>query len=166
MLQPVRRRTWAPKGQTPIQSCWDRHDRLSVLCGITLSSKQARMGVYFETRPYNIDVETVVDFIRQLRKTLGRRLILICDRWSVHRAAAQQICANFQRTVEIEFLPGYAPDLNPVEGIWAHTKHSDLANFLPDNLLHLEANVWLSLIAKRSRPFLIRSFFHHARLAL
>ena len=31
MLQPLRRRTWAPRGQTPVQYAWDRHDRFSVL---------------------------------------------------------------------------------------------------------------------------------------
>jgi len=39
---------------------------------------------------------------------------------------------------EVERLPGYAPDLNPVEMIWDHTKYADLANFFPENLQHLE----------------------------
>jgi hypothetical protein len=34
MLQPVRRRTWAPSGQTPYHDAWDRHERLRVV-GLT-----------------------------------------------------------------------------------------------------------------------------------
>jgi transposase len=166
MLQPVRRRTWAPKGQTPLHSCWNRHDRLSVLCGITLSPRRTRFGVYFETRTYNINTDTVVDFIRQLRRTLGRRLILVLDRWSVHLCAAREFQERFKHTVQIEFLPAHAPDLNPVEGLWAHSKHCDLANFLPQDLFHLDARVTLSLLNKHKRHSLIRSFFHHAQLTL
>jgi transposase len=33
-LQPLVRRTWAPKGETPVHYSWDRHDRLSVIAGI------------------------------------------------------------------------------------------------------------------------------------
>ena len=48
MLQPVVRRTWAPKGETPIQYSWDRHDRLSVIAGITVSPVRCRLGLYFQ----------------------------------------------------------------------------------------------------------------------
>jgi hypothetical protein len=34
MLQPLARRSWAPRGQTPVIRCWDRRDRLSVIAAI------------------------------------------------------------------------------------------------------------------------------------
>jgi transposase len=45
MLQPPVRRTWAPKGHTPIHYSWDRHDRLSVNGALTVSALQQRLGV-------------------------------------------------------------------------------------------------------------------------
>ena len=42
MLQPLVRRTWAPKGKRPVLYCWDRHDRLSVIAGLTLSARRRR----------------------------------------------------------------------------------------------------------------------------
>lgn len=48
MLQPVVRRTRAPRGQTPVLDCRDRHDRLSVISDLTMSAERRRLGLYFE----------------------------------------------------------------------------------------------------------------------
>ena len=54
MLQPVVRRTWAPRGQTPIQYSWDRRDRLSVISAITVLPQFRRLGLYFNVFDHNI----------------------------------------------------------------------------------------------------------------
>lgn len=68
--------------------------------------------------------------------------------------------------LEVEWLPGYAPDLNPVEMIWNHTKYGDLANFIPENILHLELAVTTSITATRQVSGLKQAFFAHAGLEL
>lgn len=166
MLQPVVRRTWAPAGQTPIHYTWDRHDRLSVIAAITVSPKQHRLDVYFKIHSQNIKTDAVEDFIVDLRRKLGRKLIVVWDGWSVHRSAARNLQKRFPKTLQFSSLPPYAPDLNPVEQIWAHTKYGDLANFIPEDLDHLERETWLSLRAKHYHTDLIRSFFKHARLSI
>jgi len=50
MLAPVVRRTWAPKACTPVMYCWDRHDRLSVIAGVSRSARRRRIGLYFAVR--------------------------------------------------------------------------------------------------------------------
>jgi transposase len=47
MLTPTVRRTWAPSGETPLLSCWDRRDRLSAISCITVSPQRARLDFYF-----------------------------------------------------------------------------------------------------------------------
>jgi len=42
MLRPLVRRSWAPRGQTPIIRCWDRRDRLSVIGAITVPASALR----------------------------------------------------------------------------------------------------------------------------
>jgi transposase len=42
-------------------------------------------------------------------------------------------------------LPAYAPELNPVEFIWSHTKYGDLANFIADKVDHLDDRLSESL---------------------
>jgi len=63
-------------------------------------------------------------------------------------------------------VPVYAPDLNPVEALWSHTKYSDLANFLPHDEHDLRRSVCQSIEAHRRRKHLLRSYFHAAKLKL
>jgi len=164
MLQPLIRRTWAPRGQTPVMYCWDRHDRLSVIAGLTLASRRRRIGLYFAVHEKNVTNEELERFLRQVQRHLRRPLIVVMDRWTVHRKAARALedDARFQ----FEWLPPYAPDLNPVEHVWNHTKYGDLANHIPDNLRDLECELDWSLHRACQRPELLRSFFHAAKLEL
>ena len=162
LLQPLRRRTWAPSGQTPVQYAWDRHDRWSVLGALSLAPWALRIGVYFQLYDHNIHAVDVVDFVQQLHRQLGRHLILVWDRWSVHRAAAKQL-ATFP-WLEIEYLPSYAPELNPVEAMWNHTKYSDLANFVPQDAEQLGTSITDSLNHQRRDAQLKSSYFRYAKL--
>ena len=162
MLQPLVRRTWASAGQTPVMYSWDRHDRLSVIAGLSLSARARRVGLYFAIHEKNVTAEEVETFLRQVQRSLGRKLIVVMDRWSVHRKAAKHLFGD--ERFWIEYLPPYAPDLNPVEHVWNHTKYGDLANYIPDDVLDLELELEESLDNTRSSPELLRSFFHAAEL--
>ena len=166
MLQPLVRRTWAPRGQTPLQHSWDRHDRLSVVSALSLAPYRRRLGLYFQIHGHNIRTEQVVVFLCQVHRCLPRRIILILDRWSVPRAAVRKLGQRGARWLQVEWLPAYAPELNPIEGVWNHTKYADLANCIPQDVEHLRAEVQASISAKRSCPELLCSFFKHAGLQL
>jgi transposase len=162
LLQPVRRRTWAPCGQTPVHDAWDRHDRLSALGALSLAPWALRIGMYFRLYDHNVQSEDVVEFVKAVHEQLGRKLIVVWDRWSVHRAAAKRL--SRYAWLQIEWLPAYAPELNPVEAMWNHTKYSDLANFIPDDARHLQAAIQDSLINQRDDPQLKHSFFRYTKL--
>ena len=166
MLQPVVRRTWGPQGQTPVLRCWDRHDRLSVVGAISVSPRRRRLGLSFHLQDENFRGEQVGEFLARVQRALRRPLLVVWDRWSVHRKAARWIEARLGRRILFEWLPPYAPDLNPVEGVWDHAKYADLANFVPDDLEHLREEVAASLRDQRSTTSLLRSFFEHAKLPL
>jgi transposase len=164
MLQPLVRRTWAPRGQTPVMYCWDRHDRLSVIAGLSLAIRKRRIGLYFAMHQKNVTAGEVQTFLRNVQRALRRSVIVVMDRWAVHRKAAKGLFGD--RRFWIEWLPPYAPDLNPVEAVWDHTKYADLANYIPDDLLDLQLELEESLEDTRSSPKLLRSFFHAAKLDL
>jgi len=166
MLQSVRRRTWAPRGQTPIQKVWGRHDRLSVIAALTVSPRRQRLGLYFRIQDHNIRADHVMAFLKELRRHLRRNTILVMDRWSVHRTVARRLRQGRFTWATVEWLPSYAPELNPVEQVWSHTKCADLANYIPDDIDKLRREVERSIQRKRSRRSLLRSFFQHARLDL
>ena len=164
MLAPLVRRTWHPQGQTPLMYCWDRHDRLSVIAALSVSARRRRIGLYFQMHEKNITAEQVEGFLRQVQRSLGRPLIVVLDRWAVHRKVARMLAGDSR--FWIEWLPPYAPDLDPVEHVWDHTKYGDLANYVPDDLLDLEIEAEMSLDDLRTRGDLLQSCFHGAKLEL
>ena len=162
MLQPLVRRTWAPTGQRPVLHCWDRHDRLSVIAGLTMSARRRRLGLYFTIHQRNVQTAEVEMFIRQVQQQVHRPLLVIMDRLAAHRSAAQHLAQDKRFTCV--WLPGYAPDLNPVEALWSRTKYSDLANYVPEDVLDLEIEAESSLEHTQGDQKLLRSFFQAARL--
>lgn len=164
MLQPLCRRTWAPRGDTPVLRAWDRHDRWSVLGALSLAPWALRLGCYFRIRGRNITAEEICDFLRQLHRQLRRPLIVVMDRWSVHRKAVRLLEAGGAGWLRVEWLPGYAPELNPVEHLWNHTKWGDLANFVPENAEHLYRAAQGSLSKQRDDPARLYSCFRAAGL--
>jgi len=166
MLQPVRRRTLAPSGQTPLHDAWDRHDRLSAIALIGVSPVHHRLSLYFQLLPKNVDTDGMVWLLRQLHYHYRRKVILVWDRWSVHKSAAAHFEERRPDWFEFEWLPAYAPELNPVEQCWNHTKYADLANFIPDDLKHLETAVHESICGQCEDQSLLRSFFAYSKLPL
>ena len=166
MLQPTVRRTWVPKGETPVLDCWDRHDRLSVISALTVSTQRKRLGLYFDIFDHNIVTDDFEMFVARLLQRLGKPITLVMDRWSVHRSGTRRLEQRFGQRICVEWLPAYAPELNPDEQVWNHTKYTDLANFIPDDVLHLGKSIAKSIRNTRSNQTLLRSFFHHAKLKL
>jgi transposase len=166
MLQPTVRRTWAPVGQTPIHYSWDRHDRLSAISAITVSPQRRRLGLYFDVLDHNVKADDFEGFVEQLLRKLQRPLILVMDRLRVHRSAAKRLEARFGNRVRVEWLPPYAPQLNPDEQVWKRTKRDKLANFIPDDVWHLGYTLVDTLREIRGEQAILRSFFDHAGLPL
>lgn len=166
MLQPVRRRTWAPSGQTPVQRAWDRHDRISAASLIGVSPSRHRLSLYFYLTPENIDTNQLVWVLRQLHRYYGHHVILVWDRWNVHRSVVAYFEKHHPDWFTFEPLPSYGPELNPTEQCWNHTKYSDLANFIPDDRDHLQEAVAESLTQQSKDHDLLRSFFAYAKLPL
>jgi transposase len=165
MLQPTRRRTWAPRGQTPVEKAWDRRDRLSVIGALTVSPLRRRVNLYFSVLSRNVEAPDLVHFVRQLHRRLPTPLVLVWDRSGPHKAAAKQLQRDYD-WVTIEWLPPYSPQLNPQEHCWDQTKYHDLANFLPNDTDELYQAATTSFSQQRSNQRLLRSHFAYAQLSL
>ena len=66
----------------------------------------------------------------------------------------------------VEWLPSYAPELNPAEQLWNHSKRGTPANFAPRDSNDMRVHVRRSLIGQRHRPYLLASFFDLAGVRL
>lgn len=165
MLQPVRRRTWAPCGRTPVQYAWDRHDRRSVIGAIGVSPGWRKARLYFQLLNHNVRSDDMIWYLTEMHRHLRRKITLVWDRSKVHRAAAKYFEREHPNWFQFEWLPAYAPELNPAEQIWNHAKYSDLANFIPDDVQHLDRELTKSLKRQQQSSNLLHSFIQHAGLA-
>ncbi len=68
--------------------------------------------------------------------------------------------------LDAEWLPAYAPDLNPVEALWSCTKHGHLANYNPDDLFDLGDAVVDSFCRQRRDRRIKESYFQTAKLQI
>lgn len=166
MLQPLNRRTWAITGTRPKQIVSQRRDRLSVIGNLSISPRRWLVQPAFRIHDHNIRTAHVVDYLRALHRQHRRPLIVVLDRLNVHRAAVKQLHAAGVNWLRAEWLPPYAPDLNPVEGLWSHAKYSALANFVPDGVTHLYDAVIEAVGDTHFNQPLLKSFFQTAQLKL
>ena len=161
------KRTWAPRGQTPLLPCSNPHQKVSAIAGLSLSPKAGRIGLYFHTFPnQSINSQMAADFLRELLKHLRGKVILLWDRSKMHSGQPiKELLAAYPR-LSIEFLPTYAPDLNPVEWLWNHLKYHELANFTPENVTQLDDSV-TDLFDDAKHDFSrLKSFYNSSRLTL
>lgn len=114
-LLPMAVRTWAPRGQTPVLRVPCTRDHLSAISGITLDGR-----LFLQVRAASYDTAAVVGFLRVLLRKVSGKLVVIWDGSPIHRG--HEIKAFLKRRaakrLHLEQVPGYAPDLNPDEGIW------------------------------------------------
>ena len=165
-LNPLVRRTWAPKGRTPILPSWGRHrDKVSVIAALSVAPTLRRLGLCWLADPKNyVTAETVVKFLQALLRHLRGRVIVVWDGGSNHKGALiRALCARYPR-LHLERLPAYAPDLNPVEQVWSHLKYGRLPNFVPESLSHLDHTVRSHLQSVGQTPGLLKALWHASKL--
>jgi transposase len=167
LMQPVRHRTWAPRGHTPVQRVATRHHRrLSSIGALALSAQRQRVTFYFQLVESNVATDQLIWFLTEMHRHLGRKIILVWDNLNPHRSAAAWFTKHHPDWFRFEWLPPYSPELNPVEGCWSHSKYHELGNYCADNLDQLYRTVQDTLTAKRNDQHLLKSWFAHAGLKL
>ena len=92
--------------------------------------------IVFATRAGAYNDESLIEFLQALHDELaGAKVTLIWDGLPSHRSRKMQAWIRTQRRwLVVERLPGYAPELNPVEGLWGNIKGRELANLCADIL--------------------------------
>jgi len=122
---------------------------------------------YFRLYPDTIRAAEAVDFLGRLLRHLSGKLLVVWDRSKVHRSRlVGEFVASQQGRLALDYLPAYAPELNPVEYIWGYWKHHELPNFCPHDFAQLSYQARRALRRMRRRPRLVRSFWRQAQLAL
>jgi transposase len=133
-LLPSRVRTYAPVGQTPIIRAPLSRDHLSAMGGIT---PEGKLYLMVQQRAYlGIDV---VKFLKHLARHIAGKLLVSWDGAPIHRSrlVKEYLRNGAAQRIHLEQLPGYAPELNPAEGIWNYLTRVELKNLCCPSISHL-----------------------------
>ena len=167
--KPPARRTWAPRGETPVLTHCFNWKKLSLSAALGYRWDGKKVRLFFQTQPDSYDSESLIEFVDDLRQEFrGRKVILIWDGLPAHRSRVMKSYLEKQRRgLDVERLPGYAPDLNPVELLWGNLKGQELANLCAVALWDVAKAAKAGLRrVRRSLGRLAFSFLRHTGLSL
>ena len=108
------------------------------MSAITLEGK-----LYMIEQERAFKAEDVVRFLKHLMRQIPGKLLVIWDGSPIHRGGAVKdfLAGGAASRLQLEQLPGYAPDLNPDEGIWKHLKCVELKNLCCESLAELKVEL-------------------------
>ena len=167
-LLPVVRRTWAPRGHTPVICHRGKWKRASMAAALCYGSRGGGAALAFHHQVGAYDTDTLIGALDQLLRFLGgQKATLVWDGLPAHRSLAMRAWLRRQRSwLVVEPLPGYAPDLNQVEALWSSLKGMELANLAGDTLNDVIAAAERGIQRIRDTHHLAYSFLRHCGLSL
>lgn len=150
-------RTWAPAGQTPVTKGTGKRFKANMIAAIS-NTGTLRFRVFEEkfTGP------VFLDFLKRLvRDAKGRKIMLILDGHPAHHARiVRDWAAANPELIELHFLPGYSPELNPAECLNQDVKTNALGKRRPLNITQLKADVRSFLRSRQRQPHRVARYFH------
>lgn len=166
MMAPLVRRSWAPKGKTPLLEQKTRsRKKISAMGALITSPCFQHVGFAFRLlADKNFGARECLAFLRQLLANIRGNIIVVWDRLQAHRSVMIKQFLSKQSRLSIELLPGYAPDLNPVESIWSHLKMNKMANYCARNLEDLHIKAKKSMCSVRGEKQVLKNLLKHVPL--
>ena len=133
LLIPNLKRTWAPKGQTPLIHHSMQRKKVSAITALAISPKRKRIALYLHLRRHSFKGSDVQRFLSSLLQHLRGPIIVLWDGNPIHHEGGVQTFVDRYPRLQVEAFPGYAPELNPAEYVWMQTD-SHLANSVPEEV--------------------------------
>ena len=154
-------RTWGLRGRTPVIQQSFTWKQMSAIAGLSW------WRFYFRFVDGAVNSEQIIEFLSALKRQIRRKLLIVWDGVGAHKSRRVREWLEQQHgQIAIAFLPPYAPELNPVEAIWAYLKKHEIANLCPARLAEVSDFARRRLKSMQRRPKLIRAFWQQAELGL
>lgn len=146
--------TWAPVGKTPVVPKTGKRFSVNAMCAISNKGE-----LYFTCYSGSFTGPVFLAYLERLVRHLGRKIHLIVDGHPVHRrVSVRDWLAEHLASIEMHFLPGYSPELNPVELLNGDIKrHVAQAN--PANPAQLAAEARVHLRRRQNQPDVVKALF-------
>jgi transposase len=150
--------TWAPKGQTPVLRRVSKRRQVSTAIGLSMAG-----GVYKKHFDHAIHGEDTVAHLEHLGRQIGGPMIIVWDRLQAHRSKVVKAFLAEHPEIVVEWLPGYAPELNPEEDCHGNVKDR-MKGATPETEEEIRKQADRGFARLRRRPDLLLGFFHRAGL--
>lgn len=158
--RPSVARTWSLRGQTPVLQHSFTWKQLSAIAGLTFQQ------FYFRFFPGAIRSEQIIEFLGALKQQIKQPLLIIWDGAAIHRSRKVSTwLEKLDGHIAVARLPAYAPELNPVEAIWAYLKKHEIANLCLNTIGEVGEFARNRLKSMQQRPSLITAFWKQAELS-
>lgn len=132
---------------------------MSVIAGI------CRWRFYFRLHEGSIKAPQIIEFLKALHASIGCKLLIIWDRLQAHRSKlVQQYVERLRGAIALEYLPAYAPELNPVEYIWGYLKRHAMPNYCAADFDDVSTQARSNLRSMQRRRTLVCAFWRQAEL--
>ena len=164
--RPSIRWTWAPKGETPVLIHAFNWKKMSIAAALAYSWDGRRSRLFFKTKPDSYNTESLIAFLKDLKREFrSRRCILIWDGLPAHKSGEmKKYLASQHEWLFVERLPGYSPDLNPVETLWGNVKGQELSNLCAEDLGEVAEALQRGMARVGACEELAGAFLNHAAL--
>jgi hypothetical protein len=167
LIPPVRR-TWSPRGHTPVlrhRFGWKKASMAAAL-GYRPDASAARLCFHLQQPSDNTD--TLIEVLDQLGTFYsGHKVVLLWDGLSAHWSTRMRAYLDSQRDwLCAKRLPAYAPELNPVEYLWANLKDLELANLPTTTLAEVADATEQGILRVCNSDDLVTGFLAHTGLTL
>jgi transposase len=151
-------RSWAPVGQTPVIKRTGKRFRVNMISAVSNAGM-----LRFRLCTGSFSGEVFIDFLRRLlRDCGGRKVHLIVDGHPVHRAKlVSAFIGRHADRIELHVLPGYSPELNPVELLNHDVKANAAGRRRPRSADELRAELHGYLRRRQRQPEILVRFFDH-----
>ncbi|XWY53339.1 IS630 family transposase [Streptomyces ipomoeae] len=145
-MTPPTARTWARRGHTPLIRVRGRSQRRISIAALACSKQGERSCLIYRPKRHvdhkrggrrSFTWTDYRDLLIAAQQQLGAPIVLVWDNLNVHRDRRLREFIDTHDWITCYFLPPYAPDLNPVEGVWSLLRRSSQANTAFTDLDHL-----------------------------
>ncbi|MFE6127534.1 transposase [Streptomyces sp. NPDC056437] len=168
-LLPQIRRTYAPRGRTPLlrhRLNWKRASTAAAL-GYHATDPERGPRLCFHVKPGSYDTAALIEVLEQLKVFYHEeRVVLVWDGLSAHWSRAMRAWVAEQHWLTLERLPAYAPELNPVELLWSSLKKRELTNLAGNHLADVVDATEQGIHRVNQNPQLPWSFLTHTGLTI
>lgn len=103
LLIPSVRRTWAPRGKTPVTVHRFSHSRISAISAISASPVRKRLSLYFRLSRENIRADDIAGFLRELLSAIPGHIIVVWDNSVTHRGKVVKELERKRQRLHVDF---------------------------------------------------------------